>query len=97
MSKMDENAPLLDAHQSPPAGLKQLYKRYQKLKFEDLEHDSKILDFNGSHLPNDVEALEPLKPSYLEPLFKRFDEQDGSNVFVSQDSPIYSHKKLPGR
>jgi hypothetical protein len=89
---MDEN----DA-QAPPAGVKELYKRYQKLKFEDLELDSKILDFNGGHLPSDVEALEPLKLSYLESLFKRFGEEGDSNVFVSQDSPIYSHKKLSGR
>jgi len=96
MSKMDRNAPLLDAHQAPPPGLKEFYKRYQRLKFEDLELDSKILDFNRAHLAGDLEALEPLKLSYLESIFRRFGE-DGSNLFIPQDSPIYSHKKLPGR
>jgi hypothetical protein len=96
MNKMDRDAPLLNAQTLPP-GLKELYKRYQKLKFEDLELDSEILDFNRSHLSGDVEALEPLKFAYIESLFKRFVEKGDGKVFASQDSPIYSHNKLPGR
>lgn len=94
---MDEKAPSLDAHQGPPPGLKELYKRYQKLKFEDLELDSSILDFNRGHFTDDVEALEPLKLSHLQSVFRRFVEEDGSDLLISQDSPIYSHEKLPGR
>lgn len=94
---MDEKTPMLDAHEAPPPGLKELYKRYQKLKFEDLEADSNILDFNRGHLTGDVEALEPLKLSHLESIFRRFVEDDSSDLFIPQDSTIYSHKKLPGR
>jgi hypothetical protein len=94
---MVEKAPMLDAREAPPPGLKELYKRYQKLNCEDLELDSSILDFNRGHVTSDVEALEPLKMSHLESIFRRFVEDDSSDLFIPQDPPIYSHKKLPGR
>jgi hypothetical protein len=94
---MSGTAPLLDAHEAPPLALKELYKRYQRLKFEDLDLDPEVLDFNKDHLGDDVEVSKPIKSSYLESIFSRFVEADDSKLSIQEDSPVYIHKRLPGR
>jgi alkylated DNA repair protein alkB homolog 1 len=94
---MSESAPLLDAHRAPPHGLKELYKRYQKLNIDDLDSDSKILDFEKYQPPDDVEVLEPIKSSHLTSIFSRFAAEENGNLSMLQDAPIYRHKTMPGR
>jgi hypothetical protein len=94
---MSEPAPLLDARQVPPQGLKELYKRYQKLKIDDLEFDSEILDFKKDPPLDGIEVLEPIKSSDLASIFRRFAEGENGNPSIVQDSPVYGLKKLPGR
>jgi hypothetical protein len=94
---MDEKPPLLDAHAAPPAGLKELYKRYQKLKLEDLDIDPEVLDFNKAHLGDDVEVLKPIPSPHLGSIFSRFVQEDGNNSSVTQDALVYGHKRLPGK
>jgi hypothetical protein len=94
---MSELAPLLDAHQAPPQGLKEQYKRYQKLKTEDLDFDPEIKDFGKAQLPDGVEILEPINSTHLASIFSTFAEGDNGNQSMIQDAPVYSHKKLPGR
>jgi hypothetical protein len=94
---MDETPPLLDAHEAPPLGLKELYKRYQKLKLEDLDFDLEVLDFNKACLGGDMEVLKPIPSPHLESIFSRFVQEDSNSSSVTQDALVYGHKKLPGK
>lgn len=94
---MSEPTPFLDAHQAPPQGLKELYKRFQRLKIDELDSDPEILDFEKVQLLDAVEILEPIKSSLLTSIFSRFAAEDNGNLSYIQDAPVYCHKKVPGR
>lgn len=94
---MDAKPPLLDAHEAPPSGLKELYKRYQKLKLEDLAFDTEVLDFSKARLGDDIEILKPIPSSHLESIFSRFVKEEDNNFFITQDAAVYGYKRLPGK
>jgi hypothetical protein len=94
---MDENPPLLDAHEAPPVGLKELYKRYQKLKLEDLDFDLEVLDFNKARLGDDMEVLKPIPSQHLESILSRFVQEESNSSSITQDALVYGHERLPGK
>lgn len=94
---MDEKPSLLDAHEAPPPGLKEVYKRYQKLTLEDLASDPEVLDFSKARFGDDIEILKPIPFSNLESIFGRFVKEDDNNLSITQDAPVYGHKRLPGK
>lgn len=94
---MDGKPLLLDAHEAPPVGLKELYKRYQKLKLEDLDFDLEVLDFNKARVGDDMEVLKPIPSPYLESIFSRFVQEESDGSSITQDALVYGHKRLPGK
>lgn len=94
---MDENSPLLDSQEPPPPVLKELYKRYQRSKLEDLDFDAEVLDFDRAPLGDDLEILAPIPASHLESIFRRLVKADDSNKSITKDSSVYGHKSLPGK
>lgn len=93
---MTEATPMLDAHGVPPKVLKELYKRYQKLKLDDLDTDLEILDFKRAQIQADIELLELIESSRLASIFSGFAKEECSNLSMLKDAPVYSHKRLPG-
>lgn len=87
---------LLDAHEAPPARLKETFKKYQKTKLDELDSDPTVLDFDKAQLPQEIEVLEPVNAAQLRSIFNRFMAGDGSNFSEIKDSPVYGHKGLSG-
>jgi hypothetical protein len=94
---MSGDLPSLNAHESPPHALKELYKRYQKLKLEDLDFDSKVIDLSKNYISDDTVILKPIPLAHLQSIFGRFVDEDDKLLATIQDSPVYSQKRLPGR
>jgi hypothetical protein len=94
---MDGTNDALNAHEAPPARLKETFKKYQRLKPLDIGVDSEILDFSSNHLPQDVEILETISVSNLKATFFRFMQGRDEGSSSTEIPLVYSHKALPGR
>lgn len=90
----------LDPREQPPAALKDVFKKYQKMKAEDVLADEQILDFTRRDLFSGLEIQGKLTPENLRPVFRSFvgDESIGFEDFKDfEDVPFYTFKPLPGR
>jgi hypothetical protein len=88
---------VLNAHEAPPALLKEIFKKYQKLQPSDVTVDQEILDFGGGNIPQEIEILEPIVATSRRGAFFRFMEHQHEQSYNIENSPVYSHKALPGR
>lgn len=90
----------LDPHQRPPPGMRTVYKKYQKLKLEELNHDLDVIDLDGS-LPETqkekISVLRELDPEYLRHAFHAFQGFDSPDPPVNGAVPIYVHADMPGK
>ncbi|KAJ4331023.1 hypothetical protein N0V95_009962, partial [Ascochyta clinopodiicola] len=89
----------LDPHQRPPDSIKQVYKKYQKMKLKDLDQDPDIVD-----LPNDaptsakdqVRIVEEWSGDDLTAAFRAFGGQDGQTyAALPSRIPVYEHADMP--
>jgi hypothetical protein len=94
---MDEKSPLLDVHETLPPDLKNLYKRYQRLRLEDLAFDTEVLDFSKFPIGDEIEILSPIPSFHLDTIFSRFVKVRENKLTKTQDAPVYGHKRLPGK
>jgi hypothetical protein len=86
----------LDPHSRPPDKIKDLYKRYQKLKGGALLKDADLLDLQQDHAS--LVKIGELSKDELEKIFEQF--EDGQTPPVSKTAvrpiSIYRHEAIPG-
>ncbi|KAF1809757.1 hypothetical protein P152DRAFT_441208 [Eremomyces bilateralis CBS 781.70] len=90
---------MLDAHAKPPDNVRSLYKRYQRMRPEELKTDPLILDFSKNIDTFDQQEAAGLKiigvigRETLQDAFTNFDPKfsDGS-----QDTKVFEHADMPG-
>lgn len=90
----------LDPHQRPPPGMRIVYKKYQKLKSEELIHDLGVIDLDGSLSETQEEKLSVLRkldPEYLSHAFHAFSGFDSPDPPLKGAVPIYVHADMPGK
>ncbi|KZM24127.1 uncharacterized protein EKO05_0010802 [Ascochyta rabiei] len=90
----------LDPHQRPPDSIKDVYKKYQKMKWNDLDQDPDIVD-----LPDDtptsakdkVRIVEEWSSEDLTAAFRAFSGQERL-IYAALPStiPVYEHADMPG-
>jgi alkylated DNA repair protein alkB family protein 1 len=91
----------LDPHQRPPDSIRDVYKKYQKMKLKDLDQDPDIVDL-PKDLPTSakskVRIVEEWRGQDLTATFRAFSGQDGQ-VYTGLPStiPVYEHEDMPGR
>lgn len=85
----------LDPHARPPEKIKDLYKRYQKLKGNALLKDPELLDLQRDHVSLvRVGEVSVDEQERTEKLFFR-GEQEVLKM-PTQPLPIYAHEAMPG-
>lgn len=88
----------LDAHERPPDRIRNVYKRYQKLRGAALDNDSDLLDLSVSNMAGQLHVVRSISPTDLASAFQGF-MADGSESLVLPDAsvPVYEHRHMPGR
>ena len=90
----------LDPHQRPPEEMRNVYKKYQKMKLSDLSQDREIVDLeNGPsdlHKSN-VSIIEELDPESLSNGFRGFAGRSAGFEDFTSPKPVYEHSDMPGR
>lgn len=91
----------LDPHQRPPDSIKNVYKKYQKMKSTDLDQDPDIVDL-PDHIPvsakDKVRIVDEWSGEDLTAAFRAFSGQ-GGQTFAAQPPtvPVYEHADMPGK
>ncbi|KAF2641183.1 hypothetical protein P280DRAFT_498083 [Massarina eburnea CBS 473.64] len=91
----------LDPHQRPPDGIRKVYKKYQKMKLQDLDADPDIVDLSSGMPPNlnsKVRVVKEVDPSQLSASFRAFAGGDipHHNSPVGERVTVYEHDDMPG-
>lgn len=83
----------LNAHEAPPQQLKDIFKKYQRLKLNEIHHDQEL--FNTG---NNKQAAGSIPSDRLHRVFSEFlDVPDALEIQELGPAHIYSPKELPGR
>ena len=92
----------LDPHERPPEHIRNAYKKYQRMKSQDLNEDPAILDVER-HLPSDLDrklrVVQEWDPDQLTATFCQFRGDQGVPGPAPHTSkiPVYEHEDMPGR
>ncbi|KAF2123551.1 oxidoreductase [Dothidotthia symphoricarpi CBS 119687] len=91
----------LDPHERPPLSIRNVYKKYQKMKMKDLDQDVEIVDLSrhiSTLLDSKVRVVKHLSMTDLMSAFQAFARQDLDieSVETSSDVPVYEHEDMPG-
>ncbi|KAH6629106.1 hypothetical protein C7974DRAFT_181311 [Boeremia exigua] len=89
----------LDPHQRPPDGVRDVYKRYQKMKPKQLDQDPDIVDLpNSLHTSakEQVRIVEEWSGHDLTAAFRAFSGQDEQYAVLPARIPVYEHVNMPG-
>jgi len=88
----------LDPHERPPDGIRRVYKKYQRMKPQDLEHDAGIVDV-GRIPSNKMRIVKEWDREQLIATFRRFaGDSAGPDPLPSTSSiSAYEHEDMPGR
>ena len=94
----------LDPHERPPDGIRNVYKKYQKMKLNALNNDPDIIDLashdaSASTTSTKVHVVKEYATKDLTAIFQAFAGQDVAlDVITIPDSvPVYEHDDMPGR
>ena len=89
----------LNPHQRPPDGIRNTYKRYQKMKLRDLSQEAEILKFDEVPIEHmgKLEIIKELDSKHLINVFEKF----AGSKLMSRSSilplPVYEHNSIPGK
>lgn len=92
----------LDAHEYPPAVLRQMYRKYRSANGAN-GHALPVLDFqqlDGSNLPEGLYLEKCLSPDIINSAFDQFvgvhSPKEASGAAV-KPIPVYAHRDIPGQ
>lgn len=86
----------LDPYQRPPDGIRNVYKKYQKMILQDLNRDREIVDLENHGTGDKMIVINTLEPALLENAFKAYTETGELHSSLSP-VPVYEHADMPGR
>ena len=90
----------LDARDGPPASIKCIYKRYQKLTLEAVQSDSTVLDFHrglSDEQQSKVRKIDSVSLSSIDAACAHLRVDAASkDVARSADVPVYETIDIPG-
>lgn len=91
----------LDPHQRPPDRIKDVYKKYQKMKPKDLDQDLNIVDLPESlntSAKDKFRIVDELNGHDLTAAFQAFSGQAGQTYAdLPPNIPVYEHADMPGK
>lgn len=92
----------LDAHQRPPTHLRNVYKKFQKLRGSALESDPDLLDLTRPTTRDQLRVIRTIDPANTHILFQEFARAESSATeplaapIASAPVPVYEHPHMPG-
>ncbi|OCK86643.1 uncharacterized protein K441DRAFT_691598 [Cenococcum geophilum 1.58] len=93
----------LDPHEKPPDHIRNVYKKYQKMKLRDLDKDPDIIDFKRGLLEEQkrhIKVIKEYNPEELTAAFRAFEGiQEPTNSQGGLIDPpilVYEHSHMPG-
>lgn len=94
----------LDPHERPPDGIRNVYKKYQKMKLDALNHDQDIIDLSGEDAVgtatnSKIHLVKEYSAKDLDPVFRNFAGQDVNleDMGIPASVPVFEHSDMPGR
>lgn len=91
----------LDAHERPPEDIRNIYKKYQKMKKELLALDPDITDISSGDQVDALREVRHIKLQELRPTFRVFNVSSAANDLDDQKSEstirVYEHPDVPGK
>ena len=92
-----------DPHERPPDHIRNVYKKYQKMKLRDLDKDPDIVDFKrglSEKQKRHIKVIKEYKPEELTPAFRAFegiqDPTDSQGSLIDSLILVYEHSDMPG-
>ncbi|ORY00176.1 oxidoreductase [Clohesyomyces aquaticus] len=89
----------LDPHERPPDSVRNVYKKYQKMKPKDLDQDPELIAINpGSTVPHadGISLVAELDPARLHQVLHAFSPSTSDGVFADSPVPVFEHDDMPG-
>ncbi|OCL07699.1 hypothetical protein AOQ84DRAFT_54036 [Glonium stellatum] len=93
----------LDPHERPPDYIRRVYKKYQKMKPQDLDKDPDIIDFKrglSEEQQKYIKVIKEYKPEELVPAFQAFEgiqeSTDSQGGLINSPVLVYEHSEMPG-
>jgi len=93
----------LDPHERPPDHIRNVYKKYQKMKLRDLDKDPDIIDFKrglSEEQKRHIKVIKEWKPEELTPAFRAFEgiqePSDSQGSLIDSPIVVYEHSDMPG-
>ena len=94
----------LDPHERPPDSIRNVYKKYQKMKAKDIDLDGDIIDLSSDAAASSNPKVRVVKEYTAEDLTAIFNsfagEEDGGKLQATdlpKSIPVYEHEDMPGR
>lgn len=94
----------LDPHQRPPDSIRNVYKKYQKMKLKDIDLDEDIIDLSSdasASLSSKVRVVKQYTAEDLTAIFGSFAGEEGDQELqatrLPKSIPVYEHDDMPGR
>ncbi|ENH99190.1 hypothetical protein COCC4DRAFT_66729 [Bipolaris maydis ATCC 48331] len=93
----------LDPHERPPDGIRNVYKKYQKMKLDALNNDPDIVDLashdaSASTTNTKVHVVKEYATKDLTAIFQAFAGQGVAldDMTIPDSVPVYEHDDMPG-
>jgi alkylated DNA repair protein alkB family protein 1 len=92
----------LDPHERPPMSIRNVYKKYQKMKLKELDQDQEIVDLSSdasAASSSRVRVVREYAAENLTAAFRAFagDDADLRGLDMSAAIPVYEHEDMPGK
>ncbi|KAI4605090.1 hypothetical protein J4E83_010825, partial [Alternaria metachromatica] len=93
----------LDPHERPPDSIRNVYKKYQKMKAKDIDLDGDIIDLSSDAAASSnpkVRVVKEYTAEDLTAIFRSFagDGEDGGKLQatdLARSIPVYEHEDMP--
>ncbi|KAF2269697.1 hypothetical protein CC78DRAFT_508257 [Lojkania enalia] len=90
---------MLDPYQRPPDNIRNVYKKFQKMKLADLKADQDIIDLEDAKAVgknSKLSVVDDLGAEKLAAVFLSFAGPDAMKKFAKTALPAYEHEDMPG-
>jgi hypothetical protein len=92
----------LDPHERPPISIRNIYKKYQKMKVKELDRDRDIIDLSSdasASSNNKVHVVKEYAAGDLAVTFLAFAGEDENleDLDLPASIPAYEHEDMPGK
>ncbi|KAF2870170.1 hypothetical protein BDV95DRAFT_629423 [Massariosphaeria phaeospora] len=86
----------LDPHQRPPEAIRNVYKKYQKMRLKDIDQDLELIDLDGDLSAAKKAHVSMLREIDVERLATAFRAFAGQNLQSMHSVPVYEIEDIPG-